>query len=141
MYVRSRTGLPAELLEEVRATGREAAKRWRETHPRWAPEMARKVKYNLNPQRYNHLLIEQCGRCACCGYELSGPKDPVVDHDHGSLHIRGLLCDRCNRALGFFEDRIDLLERAVAYLIEAEDRPIPLGLARPPKRQEDGRRS
>ncbi len=38
----------------------------------------------------------QCGRCATCGRE----NPLVVDHDHVTTLVRGLLCYRCNRLEG-----------------------------------------
>lgn len=40
----------------------------------------------------------------------------VVDHDHKSTSIRGLLCNRCNVAVGLFGDNPDLLRAAIIYL-------------------------
>lgn len=42
-----------------------------------------------------------------------------VDHNHNTGAIRGVLCSRCNGALGQFRDRISLLKKAIQYL---EDR-------------------
>jgi len=40
----------------------------------------------------------------------------VVDHDHSTGKFRGWLCHRCNRAIGGFQDKAILLERAIKYL-------------------------
>ena len=40
----------------------------------------------------------------------------VLDHDHTTNTFRGWLCQKCNRALGNFNDSIERLERAVQYL-------------------------
>jgi hypothetical protein len=39
-----------------------------------------------------------------------------VDHDHETKDVRGILCRRCNLALGQFRDNVELLENAVKYL-------------------------
>jgi len=59
------------------------------------------------------LFDFQKGQCAICGNKLIKAN---TDHDHKSGETRGLLCARCNRALGRFGDRLDLLLAAVAYL-------------------------
>ena len=38
------------------------------------------------------------------------------DHNHDTGEFRGWLCHSCNRALGNFKDRTDLLENALQYL-------------------------
>lgn len=42
-----------------------------------------------------------------------------VDHDHKTGKVRGMLCRRCNGALGWFGDSIEFLKKAIAYLEKA----------------------
>ena len=75
-----------------------------------------KRKYGITPEEYDRLLAEQDGRCAICRRR---PRDDIslhVDHDHETGRIRGLLCFRCNNALGDFEDDHDRLYAALRHL-------------------------
>ena len=52
------------------------------------------------------------GRCA-----FDHQADRIdVDHDHGTGAFRGFLCTRHNTGLGLFNDSIEELEQAIAYL-------------------------
>ena len=62
----------------------------------------------------NIRCLEQQGRCGICGTDA----DLVVDHDHVTSRVRGILCRRCNRTLGQFEDDRELLRRALDWLEE-----------------------
>lgn len=52
--------------------------------------------------------------CIICGSD----ETLVVDHDHKTGKIRGMLCNHCNRGLGHFRDDPELLEFAAIYLRE-----------------------
>lgn len=69
------------------------------------------------------VLKEQDGKCAICGCTLdTEPKTALAcDHDHGNGHKRGLLCMRCNTALGLFDDNPNVLHNAVTYLNKFSD--------------------
>lgn len=79
--------------------------------------------YGIGIEEYNIMLDAQNSCCKICDRHLTEVNDKhkknlCVDHCHTTGKIRGLLCDRCNRGLGFFHDNIDLLEKVVNYLKE-----------------------
>lgn len=64
-----------------------------------------------NRHRYEELLETQGGGCALCGRPPKTRKLDL-DHDHGRMVVRGLLCVRCNRALVSWMTREWLLAAA-----------------------------
>ena len=86
-----------------------------------AKQYRRKVKlkkYGLSLEELALLLKDQGGCCAICGESESElPRDLVVDHCHTTQRVRGLLCHKCNVALGGFRDDIDILASATSYLL------------------------
>lgn len=82
----------------------------------------RGYRYDLSPAEFDTMLAAQDGRCAICqGVETYEHKSLCVDHDHQTGAVRGLLCTRCNKALGGFKDDTDLLVAAAAYLLVQRD--------------------
>jgi hypothetical protein len=69
---------------------------------------------------FDGMLNNQGGVCAICGGVGKGSSNRavglVVDHDHETGRIRGLLCSDCNTALGRFGDSRERLMKAVRYL-------------------------
>lgn len=39
-----------------------------------------------------------------------------VDHDHATGEVRGLLCNRCNQAIGLLQDDPLIVRSALVYL-------------------------
>jgi Recombination endonuclease VII len=69
-------------------------------------------KYGLPPGTYQRMLAEQNGLCAICKRR----RKLCIDHDHVTKQVRQLLCNKCNLAIGLFEDDADRSRAGGAYL-------------------------
>lgn len=78
-----------------------------------------KVKsvYGLSAQEYDDLIKFHHGRCAICKKE----RNLNIDHNHETGRVRGLLCAKCNKAIGLFEENEQSLLDAARYLKEYKD--------------------
>ena len=77
----------------------------------------RKSLYDITKEQYYALLESQNNLCAICGIrEQDSGKSFVMDHCHINNKNRGILCNNCNVALGFFSDKIENLKNAIKYL-------------------------
>ena len=78
------------------------------------------VKYRITPERYDQLLKEQGGGCKICGSTTPGGPGKrgsfMVDHDHETGEVRGLLCHACNTAIGLLGDSPQRCRAAAEYL-------------------------
>ncbi len=76
----------------------------------------------MKESEYEDLLLKQEGRCAICkttdpGKRRNGICDSfAVDHCHKTGEVRGLLCYRCNLALGLLDDNLETIFNTVIYL-------------------------
>jgi Recombination endonuclease VII len=70
--------------------------------------------YGLTREQHRRLVEAQNGVCAIC--KQSSRRALCVDHCHATRQVRGLLCDKCNTALGLFDDDARRMLAAVAYL-------------------------
>lgn len=71
----------------------------------------------IEPREYAELLTRYGKVCRICG-RTNGKHRLAVDIDHATGRIRGLLCHRCNTAIGLFRDDPELLAAAIRYLTE-----------------------
>lgn len=69
--------------------------------------------YKISQQAYEALVEESQGLCKCCGKE---PTRLVVDHDHKTGEVRGLICDPCNHFIGMLETKPDIYQNSIKYL-------------------------
>ncbi len=76
----------------------------------------RKRLYGVDAETYNKMAENQNNRCAICGNKNITNRSLVVDHDHKTGLVRGLLCDRCNVGIGCLKDDITILQKAIIYL-------------------------
>lgn len=75
-----------------------------------------KQLYGMTVDDYNQRLRDQGGVCAICKSQGPSDKRLVVDHDHTTGAVRGILCSNCNAGLGMLQDNATLLDEAAAYL-------------------------
>lgn len=87
-------------------------------------EQAFRRHYGIDLAHYDMLLAEQGGCCAICRRPPKR-KRLVVDHDHVTGAVRGLLCVGCNIALGHLGDGA-YLQSAGDYLARSRIGPINL---------------
>ena len=72
--------------------------------------------YEINTIDYLLMLKKQNNLCAICNNVCSTGKSLAIDHDHTTGRIRGLLCFRCNAALGMLKDSPEIIRAALRYL-------------------------
>jgi len=93
----------------------------REDHKKKGWQRRLRWQYGITISDYTRLLESQGWCCAICRTVESGTKSGrfVVDHDHKTGKVRGLLCSDCNCGLGLYRDNPDYLVSAAQYLVEA----------------------
>jgi len=96
-----------------------ANREWRKKNPE--KDMNRRFinLYGISYSEYNEIFLSQNGNCKICGINQSMLKKRLsVDHSHTTGKIRGLLCAKCNSAIGLLSDDAEVISRAAAYIKE-----------------------
>lgn len=92
---------------------------YHEANKRVARDRFLQRTYGISLAEYEAMLLAQDGRCASCGGPPCGPgragKVLHVDHHHVEGHVRGLLCSKCNTALGLLNDSPSKIAALLAY--------------------------
>lgn len=73
------------------------------------------AKYELTPEEYTQMVEDQKGLCKICK-KVPTKRGLVVDHNHETGEVRGLLCIPCNSGIGLLGDHPELLLAAAEYL-------------------------
>lgn len=77
----------------------------------------RKSKYGVNNALYAAMNKRQNGCCATCKRPASMFKRGlVIDQNHDTGHVRGLLCSPCNTILGHAQESPETLHALADYL-------------------------
>jgi hypothetical protein len=102
---------------------RESKRAWSKTEKGKTCNWRKQIKrfYGLSEGEYNRMLVAQNHLCAICReVEIETVKEKVlrlaVDHNHATGKVRGLLCRRCNRAIGLLRENPVYIRAAADYL-------------------------
>ncbi len=76
-------------------------------------EYARR-KWNLTEEEYTTLINRSQGLCEVCNTPMGDKR--CIDHNHSTGEIRGVLCNKCNTALGLVGDNTTTLTKLIQYL-------------------------
>lgn len=91
----------------------EERKAYRQENKEKSREYDLKRFYGITIAEYEIMVREQNGLCGIC----KKPSKLVVDHDHDTGKVRGLLCNNCNTAIGLMKDKAVSLIDAATYLL------------------------
>lgn len=116
------TGRQPGLQPRCKSCSSQDTQDWYKNNKDKVKDNALRKAYGFGLDEYKARLIAQNNQCIICLKEFSsgsyGPDSPVVDHCHIYGHIRGILCNECNRGLGYYHDNPAALRRAAQYIEE-----------------------
>jgi hypothetical protein len=104
--------------EKSREVSRKNMEKRRREQPQAVKQTKIRSTYQITDEQYESLLKRAKGKCELCGTILTddGPSREVIDHNHETGSVRGLLCNNCNMGLGYVADSGALLEQLAQYL-------------------------
>ena len=108
----------SEVYKTILINARKKAKKRRLLKPDYQKSYILQKKYDLSLDAFNLMRQEQDYKCKICLKHEKEERDGTlrVDHCHKTGVIRGLLCDRCNRGLGYFMEDTTILQQALSYV-------------------------
>jgi hypothetical protein len=78
---------------------------------------ALKIKYGITLEEFNTILKQQNYCCEICGkHQDTVKKSFHIDHNHKTKDIRGILCNKCNMAIGLLQEDLLIFDSAIKYL-------------------------
>lgn len=109
------------MTEEQRTVAKSRSRAWRKANPHRLKGHYLSSKFGITQAQYDRMHSDQSGLCAICNQPETAKRGGkikclAVDHCHATGKIRGLLCQKCNVALGSFGDTEVLLLKAIEYI-------------------------
>lgn len=114
-YISLKKNNPVKFAEKKRKAG--AA--YRKLHPDQNRANKLRSYFGMTIADYDALLKAQDGKCRICRTPPIKSR-LCVDHCHVTGKVRGLLCRRCNSAIGLFQESAQIVREAAKYLSETE---------------------
>lgn len=74
-------------------------------------------EYGLTFEGRDNIVKSQGNSCAICGNEFEDERYMHVDHCHSTGKVRGVLCSRCNQAIGLLQDDPVIIRAAKDYVV------------------------
>lgn len=75
-----------------------------------------KKKYGITLKDFHSIMKVQGDVCAICRRSLDGGKASHIDHNHITNEIRGILCSKCNTAIGLLDEDENIIWNLLEYL-------------------------
>lgn len=96
-------------------------RKWYEKNRRHVLDQQCSQKYGLSVSDYRELCDHAKNVCQICGQPETityrkRKRALVIDHNHKTGKIRGILCNKCNTLLGYANDSVNRLKVAIKYL-------------------------
>ena len=117
-FVRKNPALPSSYSYECKECTVKRTTEYNKKNSKSVRSQYLKRNYGLTFEEFESMLSDQDNCCAVCGgKETYGRhKRFTVDHNHSTGKVRGLLCHRCNTAIGLVNEDIHTLKSMIQYL-------------------------
>jgi hypothetical protein len=113
-----------ERIRLQKASRREVSRKLDNQHYARTKERHRELwaskKYGISIETYREMAKKNA--CDVCGEpEIAIGRNGeikrfAIDHDHQTGRVRGVLCQRCNQAIGLLREDTELMKKAIHYL-------------------------
>lgn len=91
--------------------------------PEYRAKRAERQRYEYAARKYGiskekAIEYREQDNCDICGRHRSEERYGTlhIDHDHQTGEVRGVLCNGCNRGIGFFQENVAVMAAAIEYL-------------------------
>ena len=106
---------------EYRERRRSAERKKYHDDPLKARDDRLRYKYGITLDEYREMEARQGAVCAICQKPCKTGRDLAVDHNHATGAVRALLCGKCNKGIGLFDEDPDRMLDAISYLLSYQN--------------------